>query len=266
MGRGGRGERVVPRAHVTPVPGLLRLRHRAGRRAADLPRRRCPPRVTGTARVAAPWVPDDTAARRLPRVRRPRPSRVPGRHLVGARLRRRLGRRHHRAADGARPDDRGHRRPAGAGRAARRHRRAPRGRGTQDVHRARRCTTPTAASWAGPSTCGSPWTRPQFNRASGSLQGGVVAGQRARRRRCSSSSLHSSSRSLTSSPAGRGDGREPPAALLGDRQDHRAPVLGVGGALDQAELEQGLHLAADGALVDREDARRGRWPGGARSR
>ena len=144
---------------VTSLPELLLLRHRAARRAADLPRPGAL-RARRPGPVAAPWVPGQHRARGLPRVRRPGPARVPGRHLVGARLHRRLGRRHHRAADGARPDDRGHRRPAGAGRAARRHRRAPRVRRDARPSRRPRSTTPTGASWAGPSTCGSPWTRP----------------------------------------------------------------------------------------------------------
>ncbi len=51
-----------------------------------------PPASEGQTRLAAPWVPDPTVAADYPRVRRPRTSCLPGRHLVGAGLHRWMGR------------------------------------------------------------------------------------------------------------------------------------------------------------------------------
>ena len=59
------------------------------------------------------------------------------------------------------------------------------------------------------------------------------------RTRRSSSSLQPSTGAGHLAAAGQREVGQPAAALLGDREDHRSSVLGVRGALDQAELEQG---------------------------
>jgi len=46
------------------------------------------------------------------------------------------------------------------------------------------------------------------------------------------------------------DGDEQGGALLGDREGLGAAVVGVGAALDQAELDEGAHLAAHGGDID----------------
>ncbi len=75
----------------------------------------------------------------------------------------------------------------------------------------------------------------------------------ARTKSPSSSSRQPSSRSSSSRRRAVRDAREPAIALVGDRQRHRATVLGVRRPLDQPELEKRLDLPADGALVDGED-------------
>ena len=80
----------------------------------------------------------------------------------------------------------------------------------------------------------------------------------------SSSSVQSPSRSSSHLRGARRTSVEPalrPSSLADDQ--HRAAVVGVGRALDQAEVDEVLDLAADRALVDAEllDDRRGRAAG-----
>ena len=115
----------------------------------------------GATRIAATWTPHPSVGEDFHAYVDELPARLAGRHLGGARLHRRLGRRPHRAADGARRDDRPRRRAAGDRRGARRRRAGPRPATAARPSPPRRSTTPTAASSPAPSTSGSPSTPPR---------------------------------------------------------------------------------------------------------
>lgn len=99
-GRGG----VVRGAHASPLPELLRVRHRSGRRAGGSSRAG----LADPARVAATWTPSPSTAGAVGRPG----ARLDREHLGFPRLRRRLGLGPRGAPDGPGSDHRPDRQPA----------------------------------------------------------------------------------------------------------------------------------------------------------